>query len=122
MKIWNTAFALLLASFLFIGCKDKVTTAEKGKEIAATKENKVAAKPAKVTVNIEGMSCAIGCAKAIEEKLSHLNGVQNATVDFDEKLATVNFDAAVLSSEDILATIEGAADGKTYKAKEVKKG
>lgn len=122
MKIWNTAFALLLSCFVFIGCKDKATTSENGKEIAATSENKVAAKPAKVTVNIEGMSCAIGCAKAIEEKLTHLNGVQNATVDFDEKLATVNFDSAVLSSDDILKTIESAADGKTYKAKEIKKG
>jgi copper chaperone CopZ len=122
MKIWKTAFALLLSCSVFIGCKDKATTSEKGKEIAATSENKVAAKPAKVTVNIEGMSCAIGCAKAIEEKLTHLNGVQNATVDFDEKLATVNFDSAVLSSDDILKTIESAADGKTYKAKEIKKG
>jgi copper chaperone CopZ len=122
MKIWNSAFAFLLSCFLFIGCKDTVTTNKKGKEIAATTENKIAVKPEKVIVNIEGMSCAIGCAKAIEEKLSHLNGVQNATVDFDQKLATVNFDAAVLSSSDILKTIEGAADGKTYKAKEVKKG
>ena len=41
--------------------------------------------------------------------------VQKATVDFDKKEATVEFDATVLTPEKLYATVEGAADGNTYK-------
>ena len=62
------------------------------------------------------MTCAMGCAKTIEKKLSNMDGVQNATVDFDAKIATINFDADKLATQDLVKTIESAADGKTYKA------
>ncbi len=41
---------------------------------------------------IDGMSCAVGCAKTIEKKLAGLDGVQDAKVDFDKKTATVSYD------------------------------
>ena len=34
--------------------------------------------------NIEGMTCAMGCAKTIENKLAHTNGVKSVTVDFEK--------------------------------------
>jgi len=34
---------------------------------------------------ISGMTCAIGCAKTIQDELSETDGVQKATVDFDKK-------------------------------------
>ena len=44
--------------------------------------------------NIEGMTCAMGCAKTIENKLAHTNGVKSVTVDFEKTLATIEFDPA----------------------------
>jgi copper chaperone CopZ len=38
------------------------------------------------------MTCAVGCAKTIQEDLTQLEGVQKATVDFETKIATVTFD------------------------------
>jgi copper chaperone CopZ len=61
------------------------------------------------------MTCAMGCAKTIEKKLADMEGVQKATVDFDKKEATVNFDAAILTPEKLYATVEATADGNTYK-------
>ena len=40
---------------------------------------------------VDGMDCN-ACATAIEKKLIHLNGVQNATVSYDQKQAIVEFD------------------------------
>ena len=64
---------------------------------------------------IEGMTCAIGCAKTIEEELSGLEGVQKATVDFDSKKATVVFDKSIQNQDNLTKVVEATADGKTYK-------
>ena len=64
---------------------------------------------------IEGMTCAVGCAKTIEKKLAESEGVEKATVDFDKKLATVTFDKSVQNPTSLTQVIEGVADGKTYK-------
>ena len=70
--------------------------------------------------NIKGMTCAIGCAKTIQEELNGLDGVQTATVDFDKELATVSFDKTLLTPEKLTKVVEAAADGKTYKVSNVK--
>jgi copper chaperone CopZ len=44
-----------------------------------------------------------------------MNGVQKATVDFDKKQATVEFDAAVITPENLSKTVETIGDGETYK-------
>jgi copper chaperone CopZ len=49
-----------------------------------------------------------------------MNGVQKATVDFDKKEATVDFDAAILNADKIKKTVESAADGETYKVSDLK--
>lgn len=121
MKFSHSIVKIALASVLFVGCKDAASKpnadgADTKKEIA------VANKPATATVHIEGMTCSIGCAKAIEENLSGLKGVQKATVDFDKKQAIINFDLDVLKTEDLVKTIEASADGKSYKASGVKVG
>jgi copper chaperone CopZ len=53
--------------------------------------------------------------ESIEKELAAMNGVQKATVDFDKKEATVEFDAAVLTPEKLFATVEATGDGATYK-------
>ena len=71
-------------------------------------------KPETATFNIEGMTCAIGCAKTIQEKLAAMDGVQKATVDFDKKTATVAFDGSKQTSELLLKAVQETGDGKTY--------
>jgi copper chaperone CopZ len=67
------------------------------------------------TFQIEGMSCAVGCAKTIEEDISKMDGVQKSSVDFDKKTAIIEFDADKIKAEDLVKKAEAAADGVTYK-------
>jgi copper chaperone CopZ len=119
MNFTKSLVTLGIVSSLCLSCKDTASkpAAENGTEVTATTEKTkaVATKPETASFKIEGMTCAMGCAKTIEKKLADMNGVQKATVDFDKKEATVEFDAAVLTPEKLYATVEGAADGNTYK-------
>lgn len=122
MKFSKSIIGFALATMLFVGCKkneNKVTDAKDG---SVKKEVAAAVKPETATFHIEGMTCAIGCAKTIEEKLSKMDGVQKATVDFDKKEATVHFDLDKLKSEDLVKAVETTGDGKTYKVSDVKTG
>ncbi len=118
MKIIKLTLVLLVAtSALFVSCKKEnndIKTENK------TVSSGVVAKAEKTTFNIAGMTCAMGCAKTIETKLSSLEGVQKATVDFEKKTATVEYDAAKQSPEKIVEVVEAVADGQTYKVSNVK--
>jgi mercuric ion binding protein len=110
------------ASTMLLSCKDTASkpTATEAKETASATHTVAAVKPETASFKIDGMTCAIGCAKTIEEKLSKMDGVQKATVDFDKKEATVNFDASVLTPEKIVQAVESTGDGATYKVSNVK--
>ena len=119
MKLSKSFLALALTSVLFVSCKQ---TASESTTEASTETTKVVtiAKPETASFNIEGMTCSMGCAKTIEKKLAEMEGVQKATVDFDKKTATVEFDATKQTPEKLVETVEAAADGKTYKVSNVK--
>jgi Cu+-exporting ATPase len=119
MKFSKSLFLLATASTLFISCKDTASKPLpdnlKATATETQKKNTVAQKPLTANLKIDGMTCAMGCAKTIENKLSRMDGIQKATVDFDKKEAIVNFDAAILSSKDVANAVQATADGKTYK-------
>ena len=136
MNFKKSILTLALASILFLGCKEKSNdlnskeTAETT-EIAAQKVKKgqsdsgqlekiAAVNLQTATFEVEGMTCAIGCAKTIQEDLTGLDGVQEAKVDFGTKLATVTFDKTVQNREKLTKVVEAAADGKTYSVKNMK--
>jgi copper chaperone CopZ len=114
----------MLASLLFVGCKEK--TAEKTTEAATetgtpkVKKEIAAANLQTASFTIKGMTCAIGCAKTIQEELNGLDGVQTATVDFEKELATVSYDRTVLNPEKLTKVVEATADGKTYTVSNMK--
>ncbi len=58
----------------------------------------------KAVFDIEGMFCT-NCARAIENSISELPGVQTATVNFPLKKLTVEFDEQQLSVEQIIAEV-----------------
>ena len=127
MNFKKSMITLALASILFVGCKEKTEDKEvketaETTEIAAPKVKKeiAAANLQKASFAIEGMTCAMGCAKTIQDDLADLDGVQDATVDFETKLATVSFDKTVQNPETLTKVVEAAADGKTYKVKDMK--
>lgn len=123
MRFSKSLLGLVLTSLFFVGCKNSDSKpVEENTNASAKKEVAAAVKPETATFHIEGMTCAIGCAKTIEEKLSEMEGVQNAKVDFDKKIATVNFDLDKLSAEDLVKATESCADGKTYKVSDLKVG
>jgi Cu+-exporting ATPase len=121
MKFSKSLSMFVLAGICFAGCKqtDNAPKTETGAEVASTESN-LPAKMQTASFSIEGMTCSMGCAKTIEKKLSEMDGVQKAAVDFDKKTATVKFDANKQTPETLVKTVEAAADGKTYKVSDVK--
>ena len=64
-----------------------------------------------LNVKIEGMHCAGGCAKMIENSLNQNEGI-SAAVDFQNSSATVIYNAESLSAQDVLTMINGYRNGK----------
>lgn len=118
MKNYLKVFPVLCA-FIFTGCKqtasESVQSQNNQKEIQAT-----AATVQTASFQIDGMTCAMGCARTIEKKLAALDGVKSVKVDFEKKSATVNYDASKQTPEKIADVVEATADGKTYKVSGIK--
>ena len=66
---------------------------------------------------VEGMDCT-ACATAIEKKLKDLNGVRSAIVSYEQKRATVEFDAGKLT----IAQLEQAIQDAGYRAHPIQGG
>ena len=116
----NIGLALLMMLSL-ASCKqeNKEVVAEETKKEAVSEAD--LAKMQTASFTIDGMTCAMGCAKTIENKLAAQEGVGQAVVDFDTKIATVKFDAEKQSLESLTKTIEAVAGGDSYKVTESKK-
>lgn len=72
-----------------------------------TRSTDIAAPPdSQIELAIGGMTCA-SCANRIERKLNKLDGV-TATVNYATEKARVHYDAADVSPEDLVATVEQA--------------
>jgi mercuric ion binding protein len=61
--------------------------------------------PAKVTLTISGMHCE-SCATGIAAMLKRTDGVVKADVSYEERRASVDYDATKTSPEKIIETIE----------------
>ncbi|OCB76866.1 heavy-metal-associated domain-containing protein [Flavobacterium crassostreae] len=127
MKITKAITAVALASLLFVSCKkntpeNTATTNETPKTTEAPKIKKDIAPQNLQTASfsIEGMTCAVGCAKTIQEELIQLEGVQTAAVDFETKQATVRFDKTIQNPETLTQTVQASGDGKTYTVTDMK--
>lgn len=116
MKFTRVVLTLTLAGLLFASCKKEETTVQTEAMATPAPKKEIAAENlASANFQIEGMTCAMGCAATIEKKLAELEGVKEATVDFETKTATVAFDKTVHTQESLTKTVEAVADGKTYK-------
>ena len=64
------------------------------------------------------MTCEMGCAKTIEKKRAHMEGVKSAKVDFENELAMVEYDVAKANPTSITKTVTSVAD--TYSVENMK--
>jgi copper chaperone CopZ len=124
MRIVKQISVFALAAVLFASCKDtskdgNIETGTDSTVTDTTKVKKTAANLEKASFKIDGMTCAVGCAKMIEGKLAGLEGVEEAKVNFDTKEATVSFDPAKQTPEKLVETVQHIADG-AYKVSDVK--
>ena len=116
MKTFKISLGIVLFSLMILSCKNEVQPETKTVEIEETsmvKEMDENAVIAKAEFNIEGMSCAIGCARTIEKKLNEMEGVKIAKVDFDKKMAMVEYDEAKVNPESLEATVTRTSDKYT---------
>ncbi|MHC0440060.1 heavy-metal-associated domain-containing protein [Flavobacterium sp. 3-210] len=124
MKFTKIFASLAIAGLVFVSCKkeeDKNLANIKPLETTSKEHKAIAAENVQTaSFEIEGMTCAMGCAKTIEKELSNLDGVEKATVDFDKKIATVTFDKTIQNAESLTRVVQGTGDGKTYKVSNFK--
>lgn len=73
---------------------------------------------AKAEFGIEGMTCEIGCARTIEKKIAKMDGVKFAKVDFNKKMAMVEYDPAKVTPASLEKTVTKVGD--VYKVKDMK--
>jgi Cu+-exporting ATPase len=111
-NIQNIAIATIIV-FFSVSCKKEASV--ETKEVTKTKTEIAAKNLETANFTIDGMTCAIGCAKTIEGKLIETEGVQEAVVDFESKIATVSFDKTKQNINTISNTIEKVAGGDAYK-------
>jgi mercuric ion binding protein len=126
MNFTKSITIIAVAGLLFTSCKKNTeettsaTTASTETIAPKVKKEIAAANLQTASFKVEGMTCAVGCAKTIQEELTALDGVQTAKVDFETKLATVTFDKTVQNPVSLIKVVQATGDGKTYKAADIK--
>lgn len=120
MNFTKITIIAAFSGLLFTSCKK--TESEPTAEVKPKSEKTIAAavKPETASFNIEGMTCAMGCAKTIEKELANMDGVQKATVDFETKTATVEYDGTIQTTASLAKVVEATGDGTTYKVENMK--
>jgi len=115
MKIFNSLLILILVFTTFSCQKNNKPVVKDSTQTVSAKEDLQS-----IEVNIEGMTCEIGCAKLIQSKVYKLDGVKESKVNFEEKKGVFTFDKNKITSEEITKNINGIAGGDLYKVTEIK--
>ena len=106
-KLVKIGFVSLAIIFLVSSCSE--TTAQSADITQEVVKNSFMA------MGIEGMTCAMGCARAIETELKNVEGVSTAAVDFESATASIEFNPGIVSEAGLLAFVNDFKDG-SYKA------
>lgn len=108
MKRFRNILMLLISVSVFGACSNSNTAHEEDAP-AASNENVEA--NATLTVSIEGMTCAVGCAKTIQKAVAEIPGVAFSEVNFDESQGIFSFDNTQVQAEEIIEAISGINEG-----------
>jgi len=66
------------------------------------------------------MSCEMGCARAIENKLSKLDGMSKANVNFQDEVAKVKFDGAKINETLLVSTVTSVSQTLSFSLEDFK--
>jgi Cu+-exporting ATPase len=119
MKTLKITLQLALLLTLNLSCKEKPTAKIILIETAASQSNNKSSKTETNNVTsarftIKGMSCEIGCARAIENELSKLDGMYKARVNFKKEMATVEFDANKINKSLLISTVSSVSQTLSF--------
>jgi len=102
-----------LIVFIAISCNEvKKDTIINNSE---AKKSDVAASYKSIEVDIEGMTCEIGCARTIQSKLSKVNGITYSKVNFETNKGQFTYNENEIDKDEIVNKINGIAGGDLYK-------
>ena len=126
MKILKHTLIIAVGLLFVMACKNETqpeieTVSVISDETAVVSAANEDANYAKVMFNIDGMTCAMGCAKTIEKKMAKMDGVKSAKVDFENELAMVEFDEAKVTPESLEEVVTKVAGGGVYIVKNMAK-
>ena len=119
MKTLKITLQLALLITLNLSCKEKPTAKIILVETAASQSiNKSSRTETNNAISarftIKGMSCEIGCARAIENELSKLDGMYKARVNFKKEMATVEFDANKIDKSLLISTVSSVSQTLSF--------
>lgn len=122
MKNFTSSLFVVMLLFGMLSCNQEQNPEVKNVDVSEktdkTKSLDPNARYAKTEFGIEGMTCAIGCAKTIERKLAKVEGVKSAKVDFDKGIAMVEYNEEVVEPKNLVEAV--AMAGEAYKVKDLK--
>ncbi len=114
MRTFKYTFLFVALAMLSFSCKNESQPETKTVEVASAPVKEKELNPNAVytdaTFEIEGMKCAMGCAKVIEKNIAQMDGVKEVKVDFDSKTATISFDAQLANQEKITKTVVNTSE------------
>jgi Cu+-exporting ATPase len=123
MKTLKNILRIVVLALVIVSCKNNNEPEVKNIEVEVSEKESASkldpnAAYAKVEFNIKGMTCAMGCAKAIEKKMAKMDGVKMAKVDFEKELAMVEFDEARVTPNSLKEAVAKVSD--IYEVEEIK--
>jgi len=120
MRSIKVVVVLLFVTLLFTSCKENAGKNDESNN-AVQNEQSSEVDLKRIALNIEGMTCEIGCARTIQSKLSKTEGVKFAEIYFEKKNGIVEYDANKVSENEIVKVVEQIAGGDLYKVTDVEK-
>lgn len=121
MNILKNVMLVAIMVLIFVSCKNEAKPEVKTVEVAT--ETKKTLDPnatyAKAEFTISGMTCEMGCAKTIENKIAKMEGVKSAKVDFKRELAMVEYNEAKVTPTSLENTVTSVAKD-VYKVSDMK--
>ena len=112
MKIIKNLFFTIMLTAFVISCNGE-NNEKTAKQDVPTKE--ISENIKSVEVQIEGMTCEIGCARLIQSKLYKTDGVKFAKVSFEENSGKITYNANKISISDLKEVVQKTGGGDLYK-------
>lgn len=116
MKTLNYFLTLFVVVMVLSSCKNETSpetkTVEINQEQVIEKKLNPDAAYTAAKFEIDGMMCAMGCAKVIEKNMAQMDGVKRVEIDFESKIAKVEYDEKMVNKDLLIANVKKT--GESY--------